>query len=121
MTDGLDRAKYLPPKHKWKPGESGNPGGKPKGCMNLRTRILEKTKDGATLLAMLLDIMENDEDTGHRLTAIKILLERCWGKPVESVEHSGVDGQPIQILVNTGVPQPDPTDVALEQKLAERS
>lgn len=42
-----------PPKHsQFKPGQSGNPNGRPKGCNNLKTDVLE-------VLRMTINVMDN--------------------------------------------------------------
>jgi hypothetical protein len=54
--DGSDRARDYevgdrrPPKHsRFKPGQSGNPKGRPKGSVNLRTRITQQLRQPVTV------------------------------------------------------------------------
>lgn len=66
----------------WKPGQSGNPGGRPKG---LATFIREQTKDGEELALLLLSVARGNEKAfcrwSERLKAIEMLLDRGgWPK-----------------------------------------
>jgi hypothetical protein len=59
-------------------GQSGNPGGRPKG---IAARAREATGDGAALIAYLVAVVENPaERTADRLEAAKLLLDRGWGR-----------------------------------------
>ena len=41
-------------------------------------------------------------DPDHKLRAIVILLDRGWGRPAQSVEHKGADGDnEIKIVLRT--------------------
>ena len=46
-------------RHRWKKGESGNPGGRPKGIVVL---VREMTNDGEKLVNTMMKIMD---DNGH--------------------------------------------------------
>lgn len=59
----------------WKPGQSGNPGGRPKG---IAAKAREHTD---TALQVLVEGM-GDEDPRVRVTAAKEVLDRGWGKPL---------------------------------------
>lgn len=59
----------------WKPGQSGNPGGRPKG---IAAKAREHT-DAA--LQVLVDGL-SDEDTRVQIAAAKELLDRGYGKPI---------------------------------------
>lgn len=55
-----------------------------------------------------MEFVEHAPEHKDKLTAIKLLLEYGFGKPVQSVQLDGADGAGgIQIVVNTGVIQPD--------------
>ena len=71
----------------WKPGQSGNPSGKPKDTIGPLAR-----KHGPEAIRLLLDIMRNARDQGHRIKAAQIILERGFGKPREALEITGTVG-----------------------------
>lgn len=85
----------------FRPGQSGNPGGRPKG---LASRIREATRDGEDLVAFALRVF-NAEIPGvkieHRLEALQWLSDRGWGKPVQSVELTGQE--PLAPAVAVGI------------------
>lgn len=76
----------------FKPGKSGNPGGRPKKTDEERT--LEAMCREHTLLALatVLAIMDAGEIERNRLAAAQFIIERGWGKAVQAVEHSGSIG-----------------------------
>lgn len=59
----------------WKPGQSGNPGGRPKG---IAAKAREHTDKA---LEVLVEGMA-DEDPRVRVSAAKEVLDRGWGKPL---------------------------------------
>jgi hypothetical protein len=73
----------------WKPGQSGNPSGRPKATHNLLE--LTRTYTNAAV-ATLAEIMQDRSEPGTtRIAAANALLDRAWGKPLQTV--SGPDGQ----------------------------
>jgi len=60
---------------KWKPGQSGNPSGRPKGIAALARQHKDKA------LEVLVAGME-DTDPKVRITAAKEILDRGYGKPL---------------------------------------
>jgi hypothetical protein len=80
----------------FKPGQSGNPGGMPKGTRDLRNKVREAldaafTEDGRDLLV---DAIKAGVQTGDS-TCLKLAADYRWGKPVTQIELSGPDGEPI--------------------------
>jgi hypothetical protein len=95
--------------YQWKPGQSGNPAGKPPLIEKLNAEIRQATKDilaapceieqyvGKTRLqAALMRCWEQfmaKQDT----RALKILLEYAYGKPIQLLAGAE-DAQPIRIV-----------------------
>lgn len=69
------------------PGVSGNPNGRPKSLVGM---IKEKTNDGAELIDLLLATARDRKDTRH-VEAARELLNRGWGKAVETLLNVDVD------------------------------
>jgi hypothetical protein len=71
--------------YKWKPGQSGNPMGRPRG-MHRVAKELQKTigHDGRKLMSFLLDVAEGKktQDIRVQIQAIEILLNRAFGRPI---------------------------------------
>lgn len=72
------------------PGQSGNPGGRPKGLAAL---VRAQTKDGKELVDLMLRVLRgtlamNGKKPGisDRIKAVEWLADRGWGKPVVMVE-----------------------------------
>src|SRR5215471_18930502 len=78
----------------WKPGQSGNPGGRSRADAELRRLAREYTGEAVHALVVSLD------DPKTRVAAAAELLDRGWGKPRQEVEHSG------GIEVNGGIDAP---------------
>jgi hypothetical protein len=72
------------------PGQSGNPGGKPKGIVEIQKRIAELTDGGDALILFALRVMFGQEDgmtsESSRAYAHRFLVERVWGRPKETVD-----------------------------------
>ena len=103
-----------PPEGRFKPGESGNPGGRPKGSYSIRAvkrRLLAANPnefgEGEGAVASADAIFKTlakmragqlDPDTGLRLIDAEIrLIHEVEGKPQERVEHSGGQTRRIQV------------------------
>ena len=61
----------------FKKGESGNPGGRPKKSIVLADLCREYTDEA---IEIVLDIMRNSKSESSRLLAVRIILERGYGK-----------------------------------------
>lgn len=81
---------------RFKPGQSGNPGGLPKGTRETRHKVrdaLDKAfvQDGRDLLV---DAIVAGVQTGDS-TCLKLASDYRWGRPVTQLELSGPDGEPL--------------------------
>ncbi len=80
----------------FKPGTSGNPGGRPKGSAGFAERIRKATKEGADLVAVAISIALNEKEPGvARMRAVEYLTDRMVGKALEKVELTGAEGGAI--------------------------
>lgn len=71
------------PAHLWKPGQSGNPGGRPKVVAEVRDLARAHTEDA---LATLASIMKNEgAPPAARVSAAAHILDRGYGKPQQSI------------------------------------
>ena len=73
----------------FKPGQSGNPGGRPKIPEDVKMAFRAACPEAVEIL---IGIMRNPkEKTPYRLDAIKTILDRAYGKPevMSKVEMSG--------------------------------
>jgi hypothetical protein len=72
----------------FQPGQSGNPGGRPKLGVALADKVRKATKDGNTIVKLLVQIAEGglEAKISDRLAAAEMLLSRGWGKAVTQME-----------------------------------
>lgn len=78
----------------WKPGQSGNPSGRPRGIARV-VRDTLGSEGPARLVRVLLAIVEDDRAKDRdRIAAARELLDRGYGK---APEHAPiVDGDPLE-------------------------
>lgn len=81
----------------FQPGQSGNPGGRPKGDSELRAAAREHTEQALAVLVSGLA----DEDPRIRLKAAELMLDRGWGKPTQTIDAT-LRGNLAEILSNLG-------------------
>lgn len=79
----------------FQPGQSGNPGGRPK--LIREAKELAK-KHSPEAIQRLVQIMRQTKDTKAALAAAMAILDRGYGRPAASVEMTGKDGGPIQTV-----------------------
>ena len=72
-------------------GQSGNPGGRPKGEARIREAAREHTEQA---LAVLVDAL-SDEDRRVQIKAAEVLLDRGWGKPAQAIGQDP-DAEPFK-------------------------
>jgi hypothetical protein len=82
---------------KFLPGQSGNPGGRPKELEGMKAEA-RKFRDLA--LETLVDICGNKRANAFaRVTAANSLLDRGFGKPTQAIEHSGQIDNGLEALL----------------------
>jgi hypothetical protein len=64
-------------------GQSGNPGGRPKAAHDLKALAQEQT---AEAVKTLIDVMKNGDKDAARVAAASALLDRGYGKPMQSID-----------------------------------
>ena len=70
----------------FKPGQSGNPSGRPKVPEDVKMAFRALVPEAVEILG---NIMRNPkEKTPYRLDAIKTILDRAYGKPVQTQDIS---------------------------------
>ena len=74
----------------WKPGQSGNPAGRPPRHLDLAAIAREHTVEA---IEKLVEVMRG-EDHSRALYAVQQLLDRGWGKPITPI----VDETPPESL-----------------------
>jgi hypothetical protein len=79
----------------WKPGQSGNPGGRPKKklvdeCLEELLEAADSEHAKALAISLIAKALNGDTK------AAQLVAERTQGKPSQKVEVSGPDGGPMQ-------------------------
>lgn len=74
---------------KFQPGQSGNPGGRPKAVESVKGLARMHTENA---IAALVRVIEDKKAApAARVSAAVAILDRGWGKPVQAI--SGPDGE----------------------------
>jgi hypothetical protein len=73
------------------PGQSGNPGGRPKGYVEVRELAREHT---AEAIEKLVAVMRKGESEQAQILAANSLLDRGWGRPTQPIAGDP-EGPPI--------------------------
>jgi hypothetical protein len=68
---------------RWMPGQSANPGGRPRSIGAVRDLARAQT---ALAIDTLVEICEHGESEMARIAAANAILDRGWGKPTAMVE-----------------------------------
>ena len=78
---------------KFQPGQSGNPGGRPRQNPKIRELALENSVEA---LQTISELMKNKRCApSTRLAACNSILDRAYGKPASSLELTGKDGESL--------------------------
>lgn len=72
-------------------GKSGNPSGRPKENQELKELAREHTAEAIERLAFWM----RSEDPRASVSAAQAILDRGHGKPMQSIEATGKDGEPL--------------------------
>jgi hypothetical protein len=84
----------------FRPGVSGNPGGRPKALRDIRESAREYTDETIARLV----VWARSDNARASVAACSLLLSYGWGKPPQAMEVSGPNGAPItqiqQIIVD---------------------
>lgn len=85
MSESKPKTGRRAPSTAFKPGQSGNPGGRPKKTdeeRSLETLCREKTPEAmGTILALM-----NTGQERTRLAAAQFIIERGWGKAAQTID-----------------------------------
>ncbi|MBR0034647.1 MAG: hypothetical protein IJP54_03115 [Synergistaceae bacterium] len=86
MSESRQKTGRPAPRTAFKPGQSGNPGGRPKIPEDVR----EATRAACpAAIKLLVKVMKDEEEkTAYRLDAAKTLLDRGYGKPMQMQDIS---------------------------------
>ena len=95
---GRNRLGRPVPSTAWKPGQSGNPAGRPPTALLEAARNLTKEA-----LERLTELMRQDDDRALALNAATEILNRGWGKPAQALAIAaeittnvgGIDRPPV--------------------------
>jgi hypothetical protein len=96
---------------KWTKGVSGNPNGMRKGFAGLAAEIRNRTADGSELVTIALSIARGQPvkmqtkgrpvvripDFKDKMEAVKWLADRGFGKALQSIELTGLNGGAIKL------------------------
>jgi len=72
------------PGRPFQPGQSGNPGGRPKILAEVREAARDHTTDAIKVFVGCLE----DTNPYVRMAAANFLLDRGWGKPTQTIDGS---------------------------------
>jgi hypothetical protein len=75
--------------------------GRPPGAVNETTKLIRAAaqKHGPEMIDELVRLAKESESDAARVAAANAVLDRGYGRPKQSVEHSGEDGGPVQVTI----------------------
>jgi hypothetical protein len=84
----------------FKKGQSGNPNGRPKlpDLKEAMAKLLAEEKDGKTALDAILAALRAKAAKGD-VRAAQELLDRGFGRSKQTIEHSGIAFENVEIII----------------------
>src|SRR5262245_7939306 len=78
------------PGRPFKPGESGNPGGRPRLTPEfVELRDLARRHTGVAIEALVQILKDTNAPASSRVAAASEIFDRGWGRAAATLEHSG--------------------------------
>lgn len=74
------------PGRPFKPGQSGNPSGRPKMSDDVREMLKAATPKAVKLLVSVMD--DDGQKAALRMDAAKTIIERVYGKPLQPIDST---------------------------------
>ncbi len=90
------------PRTAWKPGQSGNPGGRPKEVAEVKALACKHTQEALETLAKL---MKSGTPDRTRVAAAEAILDRAWGRPTQAIDHDVSNDQEFKFTFDIGGPK----------------
>ena len=85
----------MPVGRRFKKGQSGNPGGRPKAIAEVRDLARAQTEESLKALVTIRDSAK--AAPAARVAAANSLLDRGWGRPAQTI--SGDPDDPLKLVV----------------------
>jgi hypothetical protein len=80
----------------FKPGRSGNPGGRPRGMEGVTEAARART--GVAICALDMICRDENAPAAARVSVAVALLDRGWGRPTQPSQQVGPDGRATERL-----------------------
>ncbi len=97
----LKTGKRRVPRTAFRPGQSGNPGGRPKRTQQEYDLIAACAAKAPEAMKTIVSLMHSADRDSVRLSAAIYVIERRYGKPVQETEppRSPLEGVPVNVLL----------------------
>ena len=105
-------AQHKPQNAGWKPGESGNPNGRPKGALNKKTLISEEfEKEGSAIARVVIEAAKNGDMQAANIALLRLappLKAECKKVTISIDTKQSLTNQAKQVLVAIATGEIDP-------------